>query len=596
MNAIVPNGPRAAGVHWDLSRIVTDAAAARALLADALGACEAFADQLRGRVGELGADELATALAELARIDNALSRAGSYAGLRRSVDVNDDEARDLEAAVDQGFVQASNALRFFELEWIALPDDVALPLADASEVALDRHHLLSMRRFRPHRLTEPEERMLAERQPSAVTAWQNLFEQTVANVQAPFDGGDGEREHTVDELLAYVHGNDRAIRIGALDTLYGALEPLSPVLAHCYDSLVADRLVDDRLRTYDGPMAQRDLANELEPEAVRAMMDAIEGRYGTAHTWYRRKAELLGLERLHLADQYAPLGEGRTFSYDEARSIVRAAFARFDPGIERIGEDFFVDQRVDAEPRQGKRGGAFCASVAQDAQPFILLNYTDRLRDVMTMAHELGHGMHFTLSAQRQTALSFHPGIALAEVPSTFAELVVFDHLMATEDDPATRAALVRGELESGFATVFRQTMMARYELDAYTMRAEGRTLTPDRLSELWIGRNRRQYGDAVDLPDGYRLGWSYIPHFISTRFYTYAYAFAHLVSLSLYALWREEGPSFVPRYIEFLARGGAASPAEQLAPLGIDLARPEVWETGLAEMDRLLEMALAAS
>ena len=284
-----------------------------------------------------------------------------------------------------------------------------------------------------------------------------------------------------------MYATDRNLRLRTLDTLYGALEPLTPVLAHCYDSLVADRLVDDRLRSYEGPMAQRNLANEVETEAVDAMMAAIESRHDIAHRWYRRKAELLGLERLHLADQYAPLGEGRSFPYEESREIVRKAFARFSGDIEQVSEAFFTGQRVDAEPRQGKRGGAFCASVAQDADAFIMLNYTDRLRDVMTMAHELGHGMHFTLSAQRQSALSFHPGIALAEVPSTFAELVTFDYLMETEQEPSTRSALVRQELESSFATVFRQTMMARYESDAYAARGENRTLTPDRLSEMWL-------------------------------------------------------------------------------------------------------------
>jgi len=593
VTAIAPTGPRAQGVRWDLSRIVADAANARTLAADTLKACEAFAERYRGRVGDLDAATLATALAEIADIDNAISRAGSYVGLRLSVDVNDEEARDLEAVIEQQYVQIANTLRFFELEWIALDDAPAEELADAPDVARDRHYLRSLRKYRPHKLSEPEERIWAERSPAATMAWQNLFEQTVTNVKVPFDGGDGGRDHTIDELLANMYATDRDLRLRALDTLYGALEPLTPVLAHCYDSLVADRLVDDRLRTYAGPMAQRNLANELETEAVDAMMAAIESRHDIAHRWYRRKAELLGLPKLHLADQYAPLGEGRSFPYEESRDIVRGAFARFSGDIEQVSEAFFTEQRVDAEPRQGKRGGAFCASVAQDADSFIMLNYTDRLRDVMTMAHELGHGMHFTLSAQRQSALSFHPGIALAEVPSTFAELVTFDYLMETEQDASTRSALVRQELESSFATVFRQTMMARYESDAYAARGEKRTLTPERLSEMWLARNRGQYGDAVELPEGYRLGWSYIPHFINTRFYTYAYAFAHLASLVLYAAWREQGAGFVPKYLAFLEQGGAASPADQLGVFGIDLTAEATWHRGLDEMERLLQLAL---
>jgi oligoendopeptidase F len=593
VSAIAPTGPRAASVRWDLSRIVQDGAAATALLDETLVACEAFAARRRGTVAAMDAGELAAALAELAAIDNALSRVGSYVGLRRSVDVNDDEARDLEAVADQGYVRAANALRFFELEWIALDDAIADALQSAPEVAGDAHHLASMRKYKPHRLAEREEEMLSERNPAAVQAWQNLFEQTVANVKVPFDGGDGDlREHTSDELLAYVYSGDRALRRGALETLYGALEPLTPVLAHCYDSLVADRLVDDRLRSYAGPIAQRNLSNELDDAAVEAMMQAIESRYGIAHRWYRRKAELLGLDKLALYDQYAPLDEGRSVGYEESRAIVRAAFGRFSGAIESVSEAFFDERRVDAEPRQGKRGGAFCASVSQDCQPYIMLNHTDRLRDVMTMAHELGHGMHFTYSAREQSAHSFHSGIALAEVPSTFAELVVFDYLMEHESDPATRAALVRGELESGFATVFRQTMMARYEQDAYAMRADSKALTPDRLAELWMARNLQQYGDAVELPEGYRWGWSYIPHFINTRFYTYAYAFAHLASLVLYATWREQGDAFVPRYLDFLALGGAASPGDQLGAFGIDLTATATWHRGLDEMERLLTLA----
>ncbi len=593
MTAIAPTGPRAQGVRWDLSRIVTDAAAARTLADETRAACDVFAERYRGRVADLDAASLAAALSEISEIDNAISRAGSYVGLRRSVDVNDDEARDLEAAIEQQYVQIANTLRFFELEWIAMDDDRAEELASAPEVAGDSHHLRSLRKYKPHKLTEDEERVWAERSPAAQMAWQNLFEQTVANVKVSFDPGDGARDHTIDELLANMYSTDRPLRMRTLETLYGALEPLTPVLAHCYDSLVADRLVDDRLRSFDGPMAQRNLSNELENAAVDAMMAAIESRHSIAHRWYRRKAELLGIPKLHLSDQYAPLDEGRPFSYDESRAIVRSAFARFSGDIETVSEAFFDDRRVDAEPRQGKRGGAFCASVSQDSQAFIMLNYTDRLRDVMTMAHELGHGMHFTLSAQRQSALSFHPGIALAEVPSTFAELVTFDYMMENESDATTRAALVRQELESSFATVFRQTMMARYESDAYAARSEGRTLTPDRLCEMWLERNRGQYGDAVELPEGYRLGWSYIPHFINTRFYTYAYAFAHLASLVLYATWREQGEAFVPRYLAFLEQGGAASPAEQLGAFGIDLTSEATWHRGLDEMERLLDLAL---
>ncbi len=592
MTALTPSGPNAAGVRWDLSLICSDVAAAQQLLDETIAAAEAFDATYRGTVATLDATALAAALAELAEISNALHRVGSYVGLRRSVDVNDDEARDFETVVDQGMVRAGNALRFFDLEWIAVDDAVAQPLIDAPELAANRHHLSSERRFRPHVLPDDQERMLSEREP-VVSAWQNLFAQTVSNIRAPFDDGTGETEKTVDELLSYVHTTNRPVRLAALETLYVALEPHGDVLSTCYDSIVADRLTMDRLRGYDSPIAPRHLSNELEPAWVDAMMEAIESRYGMAQRWFTKKAELMGLEKLHLADQYAPLGEGRAMPYVEACGIVEDAFGRFSPEILRVSKSVFDEQRVDAEPRQGKRGGAFCASVAQDAQPFIMLNHTDTLRDLMTVAHELGHGMHFALSSERQTALSMHAPLALCEVPSTFAELLVFDRMLAEEPDAATRMALIRQELESGFATVFRQTMMVRYEQDAYGARSEGQALTKDRLAEFWIARNKAYYGDSMELPEGYRRGWSYIPHFINTRFYTYAYAFAHLASLTLYALYREDGDAFVGPYLDFLATGGSKSPGEQLGAFGIDLADAATWGKGLDEMERMLELAL---
>ncbi len=583
---------RAAGVHWDLSPLCDSAADCRDRLSVALADCTAFATRYRGTMAAMDGPTLAAALGEMARIENEIGRLSSYASLREAVDVTDAGNQDLSALVERGLVEASNALRFFELEWLALDDPVAERLANAPEVAADRHHLVSARRFRTHTLTEPEERMLAERRPAATGAWQTLFGRITSTLEAEFDSGEGPEPHTIDRLLACVRNPDRDTRFRALTTLYETLGPHSPTLAHCYDTLVGDRLAMDRLRDYADPMDPTHLRNEVPGPAVEAMMSAVEHHYGLAQRWFRVKARLLGLDRLHLADQYAPLGDAREVLFPEARGIIDASFHAFSPQIGDIATGFFTDGRIDAEPRAGKRGGAFCASVAQNAKPFVLMNYTDRMDDVMTLAHELGHGMHFTLSAERQTALSFHTGLALAEVPSTFAEIIAFDHLMATESDHGTRTALVCERVEGSFATVFRQTVLARYEQDAYRMRADGTTLTDERLSRVWVERNAAYYGDAVEMPEGYGLGWSYIPHFISTRFYTYAYVFAHLVTLALYARYREDGDAFVGGYLDFLAAGGSAEPADLLLPLGVDLADPGCWDPGFAEMDRMVARA----
>lgn len=537
---------------------------------------------------------LGEALTELAAIDNELSRLASYGHLRETVDVTNEENRDLSQTVDRILVEAGNALRFFELEWMALPDDVASSLADAPEVARDRHYLNALRRFAPHTLSEPEERMLAERGPAAVSAWQTLASQITSTLEVPFDAGEGPEPHTIDRLLAHARDTRREIRIGALDTLYAALEPHTAVLAHCYDTLVGDRLSMDRLRSYSSPMDPTHLRNELPGPAVDHMLDAVERHYHLAHRWFRTKARIMGLDRLALADQYAPIGGARAVDFAETRGIIETSFGAFSPRIAEVATRFFEERRIDAEPRAGKRGGAFCSPVAQDASPYILMNFTDRMDDVMTLAHELGHGMHFALSGARQTALSAHTGLALAEVPSTFAELVTFGYVLAEEKDPATRRALVCERLEGSFATVFRQTVLARFEQGAYAARGDGSTLTAERLSTLWRAANDAYYAGEIDIPDGYRVGWSYIPHFISTRFYTYAYVFAHLVTLALHARYREDPDGFVGPYLAFLSAGGSATPAELLGALGLDLEDPAVWDLGFAEIERMLEIAEA--
>jgi oligoendopeptidase F len=592
-----PAGRRAAGVHWDLSPLVPDAAVARKRLDAALQRSRAFEARYRGALAEkLDGPGLAEALAELAEIDNELSRVSSYAHLRESVDVTDQENKDLSSAIDRGLVEAGNALRFFDLEWLALDDERARELYDAPEVARDRHYLVAMRRFAPHTLSEPEERMLAERGPAASSAWQTLFGQITSTLEVPFDAGEGEgvEPHTIDRLLAHVRNPDRDLRRRALEALYDGLEPHTDTLSHVYDTLVGDRLAMDRLRGYPGPMEATHLRNELPGPVVEKMLDAVESHYGLAHRWFRVKAGILGLDRLELHDQYAPIGEARSVAYPEARRLIDDSFGRFSPRVAEIAGGFFDERRIDAEPRMGKRGGAFCAPVAQDASPYILMNFTDRMDDVMTLAHELGHGMHFTLASEQQTALSAGTGLALAEVPSTFAELIAFDHLMEVEADPATRRALLSERVEGSFATTFRQTVLTRYEQRAYALRAEGGTLTAERLSEIWFAENAKYYGDAVGLPERYRFGWSYIPHFISTRFYTYAYVFAHLTTLALYAGYRERGAVFGADYLGFLAAGGSAAPTELLAALGVDLEDPAVWEAGFREMERMVEAAEA--
>jgi oligoendopeptidase F len=578
--------------RWDLAPLFPDIETARTALAGALADAKAFAERWRGRVATLSAADLATALTDLEGLDNRLSRLGSWSGLALSTNITGESERDADAVMEQGLVEAQNHLRFFELEWLAVDDDAAAAIVADPAVARNRYFLESSRRFRPHTLTEPEERMLAEREPVAQSAWHTLFDQVASTLVIPFDG----RDQTISELLALVRSPDRATRIGAYDALFAGLEPHAGVQAQVYDSVVSDRLAMDRLRGYDGPRAARDLSNELGKEVVDGMLAAVERHYPIAHRWFARKRELLGVDRMVLADQYAPLGTTRPMAYREAVGLVLESFQDFSPRVERMAYDVFADRRLDAEPRPGKRGGAFCASVAQDARPYILMNFLGKLDDVRTLAHELGHGMQFEFAGERQSALSHHPPLALAEVASTFAEQIVFDRQLDRETDPQIRLSLLADRVEGTFATIFRQTHMVRYEEAAYGLRAEGKALLPDRLCEFWIDSNRPYYGDVVELPEGYRYGWAYIPHFIHTRFYTYAYVFAALASLALAARWREDPDGFASAYVDFLAIGGSESPADQLAALGVDVRTPDAWDAGFGELERVVALAEEAT
>ena len=366
------------------------------------------------------------------------------------------------------------------------------------------------------------------------------------------------------------------------------------MLAACYDALVGDRLSVDRLRGYVDPMQPTNMSNELDGETVEAMMAATEESYGLARRWFETKAGLLGLDRLELADQYAPVSEARRFGWPEAVEIVDASFTRFSPRLAEIFRACLEAGHVDAAPRVGKAGGAYCTTVSKQVLPYVLLNFNDRFADVTTLAHEFGHATHSVLALERQAFHSYHAGLALGEVPSTLAELLAYDHLLESESDPQTRAALAVHRLEDSFATIFRQVVLARFEQRAYALRSEGRALAVDPLSELWLEENLRFYGDSLALPEGYRLGWSYIPHFIHVRFYTYAYSFAQLVALLLYGRYRDDPESFVPRYLALLAAGGSASPAALLEPFDLDLRSADTWRAGFAEVEAQLREAEA--
>jgi oligoendopeptidase F len=581
----------AAGVRWDLSDLEPDADRARRDWDTLLTRAREFAERRRGTVGSAGPQGLREMLDELDELTQDISRVHFYATAREHTDAMDGETSDLATLARDRAADLESLLLFVELEWLALEDAEVEALLESDELEPYRHRLRVAREEKPYVLSEGEEQALNARRP-AISAWESLHGRELATLTVEFDGGDGPEPHTIDRLLSYIHHPARDLRLAALDVLYGALEGVADVQAACYDALVGDRLSVDRLRGIPDSMWPTNQRNELEGEVVETMMRAIEEHYPVGRRWFVRKAQALGLDRLQLADQYAPVGSDRRVEWPDAVAMVEDSLRDFDPRLSEIFRACLDRGHIDAEPRPGKVGGAYCNSVSRAVLPYVLMNYTDQLRDVITLAHEFGHAVHGTLSLERQTYRSYHTGLALAEVPSTFAQLLAVERLIDLEEDPATRVMLLADRAEGAMASIFRQTLMARFEVRAYAARGEGKALTRDRLAEMWIEENERYYADSLALPEGYRLGWAYIPHFIHVRFYTYAYAFAHLVAFSLAARYREDPERFAPAYLDFLASGASRSPRDLLVPLGVDLRDPDTWAHAFAEFDRCVSAA----
>ena len=551
-------GGPAAGVRWDLSDLYAgpDDPQIEKDLADALATATQFAERHRGRVAALEAPQLARALDELEALQEPAARAGSFAGLLFAADTRTPRHGALLQHVQERGTEIRNTLLFFELEWLAAEAPHAEALLREPILARRRHFLTGLRRYRDHVLSEPEERVLAQAHNTGSAAWSRLFDQIMADLRFEVSIGDEVRELSEEETLALLYDADREARRAAAAGLSAGLRANARVLGFIFNILVQDKAADDRRRSYAHPMAARHLANEARRESVDALLDACVERYDLVARYYRLKSRLLGLPALADYDRYAPLvGADGQRSFAEARRIVTSAYRDFAPRMAELAERFFDERWIDAELRPGKRGGAFSASTVPGVHPYVLLNYTGNLRDVMTLAHELGHGVHQSL-ASVQGLFEQDTPLTTAETASVFGEMLVFRHLMREETNPRVRLALLCGKLEDAFATVFRQVAMTRFEQALHTARREEGELPLERVNELWMAANRPMFDDSVSLSDDYAWWWLYIPHFVHSPFYCYAYAFGELLVLALLRRYDEEGAAFVPRYLTLLARG----------------------------------------
>jgi len=576
-------------VAWDLSDLFDgiddpriDDAVARA---DADAA--AFRERYHGRVAELDAAALAEAVAEHERIESAVVRPLTFAHLVFATNMADPARGALVARLGEKAAALETQLLFFALEWAAAPDGVAEALLADEALARWRHHLRSLRKFRPYLLSEPEERIVTEKTVSGVSAWSRLYEEQLGALRVELDG----EEASLETAMSRLYEPERDTRRAAAEAITKALEPGLRTRTFVFNTILLDKSIDDRLRGYPTWLSSRNLANETTDEAVEALIAAATSRYDVPQRYYRLKARLLGLDRLVHYDRFAPVStDTQKTPWDEARRIVVEAYTQFSAEAGAIVGRFFDSSWIDGPVRPDKRTGAFCATTVPGVHPYVLMNYTGDRRSILTLAHELGHGLHGVL-AQPLGLFNSSTPLTTAETASVFGEALTFQALLGAEDDLERRLDLLSGRIEDAIATTFRQIAMNRFEHAVHTERRERGEISSERIGELWLESQDALFGDSVST-EGYTPWWSYIPHFTGTPGYVYAYAFGYLFSLSIYRRYVEEGEAMVGPYLDLLRAGGSRSPEELAKIVGLDLTDPAIWASGIDALAEELDEA----
>ena len=587
----IPELPK---VRWDLSALFTslDDPKIDQTWEDATAKAEAFAANYRGKINvpDLTAETLASALRDIESLYNEVAKPSAYANLLFSTDSGDPKIGAFLQKQREKGTGLSITTMFFELELQAASEEVVEKLLQDEALANYTHYVRAARMYSPHRLSEPEEIILEEMANTGSRAWVRLFEELTAN--QVFKLLKPEATETVDctqqEVLTLIRDPDRAVRQAAADSLSAGLKELERVLVFNYNNLLQEQSVEDRLRKFEFPEQSRHLSNELDKPTVDRVMRLCKANYGLVKRFYDVKREILGLPELTHIDRYAPLFETEEqVSWDEAKDIVLTAFGTFSGTLEGKARQFFDESWIDAEPRKGKQGGAFCAYNTPDTHPVVFQSYQNRMDDVMTLAHELGHGVHASLS-RAQTYLNFHGTLPLAELASTFGEMLVFEKLVSGAN-LKDKLAMYADKIEGIFATVFRQSAMFSFEQRCHLARRSQGELTAEQFGALWQEEQQAMFGTSVTLGEQHSMWWSYVGHFIFAPFYVYAYSFGELLVLSLYQMAKAEGPSFSDKYVDLLTLGGSLTPHELMETVGVDLNSEEFWLGGFSAMEKLV-------
>ncbi len=577
---------------WDLSDLYTgiDDPQLETDLSSMVDQAIAFEKTYKGRIAcaDVTADLLRVALDDYEALMKAQYKPGSFANLLFSTDTADAQRGALLQKTREIGSTAATHLIFFDLEIGEIPQETFDRIIDHPQLAPYRHYLEHERKLAAHHLSEVEERVLEETANTRGRAFERLFTEITARQTFRMD----DKELTQSELLAHFYNPERETRKAAAAALTDTLKGEAHVLTFIFNTLLHEKQIMDGLRGYSSPEASRHLHNEVDKAVVNTVVDVCANNYDIVADYYHLKRRLLGLGELTHYDRYAPITGARAkLSFDEAQHMVLDAFGQFSTRLAKITEPFFSKRWIDAAPHAGKQGGAYCAGITPNLHPYVFMNYTGELRDVMTLAHELGHGVHDVL-ASKQNLLNYHPVLPLAETASTFGEMLVFDKLQSTLASPKERLALLCGKIEDIFATVFRQISMYRFEREAHSLRREKGEHPTEAYCEIWQRVMQEMFGNSLKLGEDHQWWWLYIPHVFQLSFYVYAYAFGELLVLSLYAQYQRDGESFVPCYFDLLSAGSSAPPTQLVANMGVDIASPDFWQGGCDLIRQKVEQA----
>ncbi|MCH8182978.1 MAG: M3 family oligoendopeptidase [Proteobacteria bacterium] len=580
--------------EWNLDDLYSgpDCAELRRDLETAGRAAEVFNQRYQGKVADLSGDELGEAVAEFDAQQDRLGRISSYAQLLHAGHVNDPSVGRFYQDTNERVTDITAELIFFTLEIIRIGDGAMEKLLPAPKLARYAPWIRDTRSFRGHELSDDLERVFHDKQVTGSSSWIRLFDETMASLRFTVRG----QELTSEEALHMMTDKDRSVRADAAKALSDVFEENQRLLGLITNTLAKDKEIEDRWRNFDAPASSRHLANFIEPEVVDALLTAVTSAYPRlSHRYYAMKARWLGLDHLEYWDRNAPLPDDsdRVRPWAEARDTVLDAYRRFSPDLADLGRRFFDSPWIDAPVREGKAAGAFAHPTVPSAHPYLLLNYQGRTRDVMTLAHELGHGVHQLLAAPQGALMSDTP-LTLAETASVFGEQLTFRSLLESESDPRRRQIMLAGKVEDMLNTVVRQIAFYQFELRVHDERGGGE-LTAERLCEIWLDVQRESLGPAVHLDPAYRTWWCYIPHFIHAPFYVYAYAFGDCLVNSLYAVYQEAEQGFQEKYFDMLRAGGTRRHKELLAPFGLDASDPDFWSKGLAVIETFIDELEAA-